>query len=155
MRIRQRAVGDLHRHVVDVVSTRVGWCFEVRRCNETQRAGAGVDCELRRIGTTADRVSQRLCWQVGIGGCDGGHRSAVLGHIDGSRRAAAIAGDDGGVVVDRSDCDGNGLRVNERAVGDLHRHVVDVVGTGVGRRLKVRRRNEAQRAGVGVDRKLR
>ena len=42
----------------------------------------------------------------------------------------------------------------KRAVADLHDHVVDVVGARVGRRFVVRRGDEAQRAGAGVDREL-
>ena len=138
-----------------VVGTHVGRRFEVWCCNEVQRAGAGVDRELRGIETTADRVSQRLCGQVGVSGNHSCHSDCVLGHIDGSRRATAIAGDDRRFVVHASDGDCNRLDVCERAVGDLNSHVVNVVGTHVGWCFEVRCCNEAQRSGAGVDRKLR
>ena len=40
------------------------------------------------------------------------------------------------------------------AVGDLHLDVVDIVAAGVGRGLEVGSRDEAQRAGRGVDGEL-
>ena len=71
-----------------------------------------------------------------------------------ARGAAAVRGDDRGVVVDVGDRDGDGLGVGQGAVGDLHRDVVDIVAAGIGRALGVRRGDEGQRAGGGVDGEL-
>ena len=144
MAVGERAVGDLNGHVVDVVGTRVGWCFKVRCCDEGQRAGAGVDRKRRGIETTADRVSQRLCGQVGVGGNHSRHSGCVFCHVDGGRRATAIAGDDGRVVVQVFDGDCDCLACGERAVGDLNRHVVNVVRTRVGRRFEIWRNDKRQ-----------
>jgi hypothetical protein len=53
---RERPVGDLHLHVVDVVRVRVGRRLVVRRRDEAQRPGARVDREARRVGAADDRV---------------------------------------------------------------------------------------------------
>ena len=83
----------------------------------------------------ADLVAQRLRRQVGIGGDDGGDGVCVLRDAERGAGGAAVAGDERVVVVQRRDRDRDRLGVGEGAVADPHRHVVDVVGTGIARRL--------------------
>ena len=147
------AVGDLHHHVVDVVAAGIGGRFVIGRRDEGQRAGRGIDAELGGIGAAGDGVSQR---RAGIGVARGhrGDGGGVLGDVDRGIGAAAIRGDHRGIVVDVGDGDGDGLAVGVAAVGDLHHHVIDVVAAGIGRGFAIRRRDEGQGAGRGIDAEL-
>ena len=78
------------------------------------------------------RVGQRRAG-IGIGRGDGRDGRGVLGDVDGGGGAAAVGGDDRGIVVDVGDGDGDGLGVGQGAVGDLHGDVVDIVAAGIGR----------------------
>ena len=147
------AVIDGHRHFVDVVAVGVGGGFEVGGGVEAQSARGGVDGEPCGVRSAADRVGQRLGWQVGVGGDDRRHCGAVFGDRDGGRCATTVAGDDWGVVVGGRHGHGDGLLVDERAVADLNDEVIDVVRIGIERRFVVGCGDERQHAGVGVDRK--
>ena len=119
-----------------------------------EHAGRGVDRELGRVRAARDRVGQRRAG-IGVGRRHRGDGGRVLRDGDRSRGAAAVRGDRRRIVVDVGDGDGDVLGVGVGAVGDLHGHVVDVVGAGVGRGLEVGGRDEGQHAGRGVDREQR
>ena len=108
--VGQGAVGDLHRDVVDVVAAGIGRGLEVGGRDEGQHAGAGVDRELGGIGAADDRIGQGRAG-IGVGRGDRGDRGGVLGDVDRRGGAAAVRGDDRGVVVDVGDRDGDGLGV--------------------------------------------
>src|SRR5262249_23790187 len=125
------AVRHLHGDVVDVVAAGIGGVFRIRIGSTARRAGRGIAAEFCRIGAADDAVAQRRSG-IGLGGGDGGRGWAVLGVRDRGGRAAAVGGDDGGVVVDVGNGDGDGLAVGVGAVRCLHGDVVDVVAAGIG-----------------------
>src|SRR5207244_4196712 len=134
-------VAGLHRDVVDVVGACVGWVLEVRDRDEIGRASCGDGCELSRVHAAGDRVAQRLCRQVGVGGGDRRHRGRIVGDAVVRRGVAGVAGYHL-VVVHVCDGDADQLCVYTAGpVADLHRDVVDVVGACVGWVLEVRDRD--------------
>ena len=77
---------------------------------------------------------------VGVGRRHRGHRRGVLGDVDRGGGAAAVGGDDRGIVVDVGDGDRDRLRVGEAAVGGLT--------TSRRRRCCRRRRSGASKSGA-------
>ena len=145
----------MNRHVVHIVRADVGGCFEVGGQSERQRAGRTVDGELRRVRSAGDRVGQRVARQVRIRRRDRRDRRRVLGHVDRCRGPATIAGNRWRVVIEGRDRHRDRLCIGQRAVGDLHRHVVDVVGPDIRGCLEVWSHGKCQRAGRTVDGELR
>ena len=64
---RRDAVADADGQVVDVVGACVGRGLVVRRADEAQQPGLGVDGEERGVGTAGDRVGERVGVGVGRG----------------------------------------------------------------------------------------
>ena len=111
----QRAVGDLHDDIIDVVGSHICRGLEVWRCLEAQRARAGIDLEQDSVITARDAVGQRGA-RVGIGSSDRGDGGLVLGDAQARARFPSVAGDQRRFVVDISDCDRKRVSLSQRAV---------------------------------------
>ena len=146
LRIAVAAIRNLHADFVDVVTTRIGWTFEVWCRGKVQYAGA-ADCKVGRVGTADTVVQYASC--VGIRGSHGGHGSHVLRDTDRRSRTAPVAVDTGRVVIDVADVDGEylvadrtvaaackyrdavadrGLEIQQQTVGNRHHAGIAVNG---------------------------
>ena len=141
---RSRAIAGRNDDVIDIVAARIGRIFIIRCRVERHFPGFAVDREQGRI-RAGDRVGDRI--PLFPGRLDDIGRGLGFGHRAGGRRLEAR----------RPDLSLVGHRDRDRAVRGIgavrspDNDVIDIVGAGIGRRFKVRRSVESDKAGRGID----
>ena len=133
-------IGGLHGDGVRLRRLVVGLVLE--------RDGATGGADLEIAGVRALERPRNRVPRVGVGGRVRAHPQvrAVLRVADGYGAAR-----DGGPFVHGGDGDGDRQAACLGTLQSLHRHVVDVVGSQVGRDVKVGRRLEAQGPGCDLE----
>ena len=96
--VGERAVGNLHRDVVDIVRADIAWRLEIGSIDEAQCSGGRIDRELGRISTARDGVGQR-CPGVRVVCRHRRHRCGVFCDQDCGRCTTAIRRDRGAWLV--------------------------------------------------------
>ena len=145
--VAQAAVAGLHDQVVLVVAVGIARGAKARCAAEAQHTGGGIDAEQRGIGAPHDAVDQTVALRVT--GHHRAHRHAVLIHRQ-HRAGATAPAADAGRFVEVAHAHLKHLGRREAAIAGLHHHLIDVVATGVHRRLVVRCGHPAQHAGAAV-----
>ena len=155
---RRDAVADADRQVVDVVGARVGRSLIVRRGDEAQQAGLGVDGEEFGVDPAGDGVGERVGVGVGRGDRTDGQpvlrRGQRRGRGDDRRAVGDNGGNEGDVdpvvrgVVGRGR-EAAGRAVGEDAAGDAGGQ--HAIGSGVGGGEVVRGGDVVLRGAVGHD----
>ncbi len=137
-----------NRHGVEIVGREIGRGFVIRRRHKPQDTGCAIDREERGILAADDAVPERIA--VDIAPDHGRNRGAILRKRQRRARPAPV-GDNDRILVDVGDCNGDQLVVQVDAVVRSDLDFVKIVAVGAAGRFEIRRRGEAEQAGVRID----
>ena len=143
MRVGKRTVAGADHDLVDIVAVAVCRSLVVGCRHKAQRASRHIDREQRGVNTADDCIGQRSAVRIDCRNI-AGNRTIL------ERRERARRDQRGGLIdVGYSDCD---LLVRaECTIARADNDIINVVAIAVGRRFVVRRGNETEGTGRGID----